>query len=45
MNKTLEGKETIMETISFAETSMYGKYILHYFGEDFNSDNYNMCDN
>ena len=36
-----------METISFAETSMCRrKYLLHYFGEDFNSENCNnMCDN
>tara|TARA_B100001287_G_scaffold275859_1_gene284761 strand:+ start:2412 stop:4592 length:2181 start_codon:yes stop_codon:yes gene_type:complete len=41
------GRQLIMETISFAETSMCRrKYLLHYFGEDFDSNNCNnMCDN
>tara|TARA_B100000683_G_scaffold168219_2_gene162163 strand:- start:1188 stop:3368 length:2181 start_codon:yes stop_codon:yes gene_type:complete len=41
------GRQLIMETISFAETAMCRrKYLLHYFGEDFESKNCNnMCDN
>ena len=41
------GKQLILETISFAETSMCRrKYILHYFGESFDDKNCNeMCDN
>ena len=41
------GRQLIMETISFAETAMCRrKYLLHYFGEDFESkDCNNMCDN
>ena len=41
------GRQLIMETISFAETAMCRrKYLLHYFGEDFASENCNnMCDN
>ena len=41
------GRQLIMETISFAETAMCRrKYLLHYFGEDFESENCNnMCDN
>ncbi|MBL6657489.1 MAG: DNA helicase RecQ [Flavobacteriales bacterium] len=41
------GRQHILETISFAETSMCRrKYILHYFGEKFDEANCNeMCDN
>ncbi len=41
------GRLLILETISFAETSMCRrKYLLHYFGEEFNEDNCDdMCDN
>ena len=41
------GRQLIMETISFAETAMCRrKYLLHYFGEEFNSEDCNnMCDN
>jgi len=41
------GRQLILETISFAETSMCRrKYILHYFGEFFDDANCNeMCDN
>ena len=41
------GRQLILETISFAETSMCRrKYILHYFGESFDSTLCNeMCDN
>ncbi len=41
------GRQLIMETISFAETAMCRrKYLLHYFGEEFESaDCENMCDN
>lgn len=41
------GRQLILETISFAETSMCRrKYILHYFGESFDEANCNeMCDN
>ena len=41
------GRQLILETISFAETSMCRrKYILHYFGETFDDTNCNeMCDN
>ena len=41
------GRLLIMETIAFSETSMCRrKYILHYFGEEFDSANCNkMCDN
>ena len=36
-----------METIAFSETAMCRrKYLLHYFGEDFSSEDCNkMCDN
>ena len=41
------GRLLIMETIAFSETSMCRrKYLLHYFGEEFDSNNCNdMCDN
>ena len=41
------GRQLIMETISFAETAMCRrKYLLHYFGEEFDSEGCdNMCDN
>ena len=41
------GRQLIMETISLAETAMCRrKYLLHYFGEEFDSENCdNMCDN
>ena len=41
------GRQLILETISFAETSMCRrKYILHYFGETFdNNECSEMCDN
>lgn len=41
------GRQLILETISFAETSMCRrKYILHYFGETFDETKCNqMCDN
>ena len=41
------GRQLIMETISFAETAMCRrKYLLHYFGEEFKSEDCNtMCDN
>ena len=41
------GRLLILETISFAETSMCRrKYLLHYFGEEFNDTRCdNMCDN
>ena len=41
------GRQLLLETVSFAETSMCRrKYILHYFGEVYNSENCNkLCDN
>ena len=41
------GRQLIMETISFAETAMCRrKYLLHYFGEEFDSEDCDsMCDN
>jgi len=41
------GKQLLLETVSFAETSMCRrKYILHYFGESFDeNDCNNYCDN
>ena len=47
VNEQEVGLQLIMETISFAETTMCRrKYLLHYFGEDFKSSDCNkMCDN
>ena len=47
VNEREIGRQLIMETISFAETSMCRrKYLLHYFGENFDSEDCNkMCDN
>ena len=47
VNEQEIGRQLIMETISFAETAMCRrKYLLHYFGEEFESENCNnMCDN
>mgnify|MGYP001808231709 CR=1 FL=1 len=47
VNEQEIGRQLIMETISFAETAMCRrKYLLHYFGEDFDSKDCNkMCDN
>lgn len=41
------GRQLLMETVSYAETSMCRrKYLLHYFGEEFDSGNCNAkCDN
>ena len=41
------GRLSIMETIAFSETSMCRrKYLLHYFGEEFNAEKCDqMCDN
>ena len=41
------GRLLIMETIAFSETSLCRrKYLLHYFGEEFNAEQCNeMCDN
>ena len=41
------GKQLLQETASYAETSICRrKFLLHYFGEQFNEDNCNkMCDN
>ena len=41
------GRQLIMETVSFAETAMCRrKYLLHYFGEEFDSEDCGgMCDN
>lgn len=41
------GRQLLLETVSFAETSMCRrKYILHYFGEKFNDEKCNkLCDN
>ena len=41
------GKQLLQEALGYAETSMCRrKYLLHYFGEDYNEDECNnMCDN
>ncbi|MCU0433777.1 MAG: DNA helicase RecQ [Bacteroidia bacterium] len=41
------GKQLLLETVAYAETSMCRrKVLLHYFGEDYNDENCNgMCDN
>jgi len=41
------GRQLLLETVSFAETSMCRrKYILHYFGEKYNDEQCNkLCDN
>lgn len=41
------GKQLILETVSYAETSVCRrKFLLHYFGEEFDESNCNgMCDN
>lgn len=40
------GKQLLMETVSYAETSMCRrKVLLHYFGEEYNEDNCGCCDN
>ena len=47
VNEQEIGKQMLSETASFAETSSCRrKFILHYFGEDFNEEKCNeMCDN
>ena len=47
VNEQEIGRQLIMETISFAETTMCRrKYLLHYFGEEFDAKECNkMCDN
>ena len=40
------GKQLLMETVSYAETSMCRrKVLLHYFGENYTEDNCGCCDN
>lgn len=40
------GKQLLMETVSYAETSMCRRRVLlHYFGEDYEEDNCGCCDN
>ncbi len=40
------GKQLLMETVSYAETSMCRrKVFLHYFGEDYEEENCGCCDN
>ncbi len=40
------GKQLLMETVSYAETSMCRrKVLLHYFGEDYEEENCGCCDN
>lgn len=40
------GRQLIMETVAYAETSMCRrKYLLHYFGEHYEEENCGSCDN
>lgn len=40
------GKQLLLETVSYAETSMCRrKVLLHYFGEDYEEENCGCCDN
>ncbi|MDR1756239.1 MAG: DNA helicase RecQ [Culturomica sp.] len=40
------GKQLLLETVSYAETSMCRrKVLLHYFGEEFETENCGCCDN
>ena len=40
------GKQLLLETVSFAETSVCRrKHLLHYFGEEYHDDNCENCDN
>lgn len=40
------GKQLLLETVSYAETSMCRrKVLLHYFGEEYKEDNCGSCDN
>jgi len=40
------GKQLLMETVSYAETSLCRrKVLLHYFGENYDEDNCGACDN
>ncbi len=40
------GKQLLADTVSFAETSMCRRrFLLYYFGETYNKDNCNSCDN
>lgn len=40
------GRQLLNETASYAETSICRrKFLLHYFGEDYNINNCGQCDN
>ena len=40
------GKQLLMETVSYAETSLCRrKVLLHYFGENYDEENCGACDN
>jgi ATP-dependent DNA helicase RecQ len=40
------GKQLLLETVSYAESAVCRrKHLLHYFGEDYNSENCENCDN